>query len=147
MPKMVLLAQYLSINASVLNTYTKKAELAVEVEDKDVTTYASLGWKEVLGGLKSAELSCEFLQSFTAAELDAIMWPLLGTVVPFEVRADQAAVGTANPKYTGSVLIKGWNPLQGSVGGEGPGKTPSPPSGAGARATSAPPAARRSSWR
>src|ERR1044072_734865 len=135
MPKMVLLAQYLSINASVLNTYTKKAELTVEVEDKDVTTFASLGWKEVLGGLKSAELSCEFLQSFTAAELDAIMWPLLGAVVPFEVRADQAAVGTSNPKYSGSILINGWSPLTGSVGDEATVSQGFPTSGAVVRAT------------
>ena len=135
MPKMVLLAQYLSINANVLNTYTKKAELTVEVEDKDVTTFASLGWKEVLGGLKSAELSCEFLQSFTAAELDAIMWPLLGSVVPFEVRADQAAVGTSNPKYTGSILINGWSPLTGSVGDEASVSQGFPTSGAVVRAT------------
>ena len=135
MPKMVLLAQYLSINANVLNTYTKKAELTVEVEDKDATTFASLGWKEVLGGLKSAELSCEFLQSFTAAELDAIMWPLLGTVVPFEVRADQAAVGTSNPKYSGSILINGWSPLTGSVGDEASVSQGFPTSGAVVRAT------------
>jgi len=135
MPKMVLLAEYLSINANVLNTYTRKAELTVEVEEKDVTTYASLGWKEVLGGIKSAELSCEFLQSFTAAELDAIMWPLLGTVVPFEVRADQAAVGTSNPKYTGNILINGWSPLTGSVGDEATVSQGFPTSGAVTRAT------------
>lgn len=135
MPKMVLLAEYLSINGSVLNTYTKKAEIAVEVEDKDVTTYASLGWKEVLGGLKSGELGCEFLQSFTATELDSIMWPLLGTVVPFEVRADQAAVSTSNPKYTGNVLINGWSPITGSVGDEATVSQTFPTSGAVTRAT------------
>lgn len=135
MPKMVLLAEYLSINGSVLNTYTKKAEIAVEVEDKDVTTYASLGWKEVLGGLKSGELGCEFLQSFTATELDSIMWPLLGTVVAFEVRADQAAVSTNNPKYTGNVLINGWSPITGSVGDEATVSQTFPTSGAVVRAT------------
>lgn len=135
MPKMVLLAQYLSINANVLNTFTKKAELAVEVEDKDVTTFASLGWKEVLGGLKSGELGCEFLQDFAASQLDAIMWPLLGTVVPFEVRADQAAVGPTNPKYSGSILIKGWNPIEGSVGDEATVSLSFPTSGQVLRAT------------
>lgn len=135
MPKMVLLAQYLSINANVLNAFTKKAEITVEVEDKDVTTYASLGWKEVLGGLKSAELGCEFLQDFAATQLDAIMWPLLGSVVPFEVRADQAAVGTSNPKYTGNILIKAWNPLEGSVGDEATVGVSFPTSGAVVRAT------------
>jgi hypothetical protein len=135
MPKMVLLAQYLSINATVLHEFTKKAELTVEVEEKDVTNYASLGWKEVVGGLKSAELGCEFLQDFAATKLDSIMWPLLGTVVPFEVRADQAAVGTSNPKYTGSILINGWNPLTGSVGDEATVSLGFPTSGAVTRAT------------
>jgi len=133
--KMVLLAQFLSINGSTLNEYTRKAELTVEVEDKDVTNYASLGWKEVLGGLKSAELSCEFLQDFAATELDSIMWPLLGTVVPFEVRGDQAAVGASNPKYTGSILINGWNPIEGSVGDEATVSIGFPTSGAVTRAT------------
>jgi hypothetical protein len=135
-PKMVLLAEYLSINANVLNTFTKKAELTVEVEEKDVTNYASLGWKEVIGGLKSAELGCEFLQDFAATQLDAIMWPLLGTVVPFEVRADQGAASTSNPKYTGSILINGWNPITGSVGDEATVSMGFPTSGAVARAVS-----------
>ena len=136
MPKMVLLAEYLSINSNVLNTFTKKAELTVEVEEKDVTNYASLGWKEVIGGLKSGELGCEFLQDFAASQLDAIMWPLLGTVVPFEVRADQGAASTTNPKYTGSILIKGWNPITGSVGDEATVSMGFPTSGAVTRATS-----------
>lgn len=135
MPKMVLLAEYLSINANVLNTFTKKAELSVEVEEKDVTNYASLGWKEVIGGLKSAELGCEFLQDFAASQLDALMWPLLGTVVPFEVRADQGAASTSNPKWTGSILINGWNPITGSVGDEATVSMSFPTSGAVTRAT------------
>jgi hypothetical protein len=132
---MVLLAEYLSINANVLNTFTKKAELSVEVEEKDVTNYASLGWKEVIGGLKSGELGCEFLQDFAVSQLDAIMWPLLGTVVPFEARADQGAASTSNPKYTGSILINGWNPITGSVGDEATVSMSFPTSGAVTRAT------------
>jgi hypothetical protein len=132
---MVLTAEYLSINANVLNEYTRKCELTVEVEEKDVTNYASAGWKEVLGGIKSAGLAVEFLQDFAATKLDAIMWPLLGTVVPFEVRADQAAVGTSNPKYTGSILINGWSPLTGSVGDEATVSQDFPASGAVTRAT------------
>jgi hypothetical protein len=133
---MVLTAEYLSINANVLSEYTRKCELTVEVEEKDVTNYASAGWKEVLGGIKSAGLAVEFLQDFAATELDSIMWPLLGTVVPFEVRADQAAVGTSNPKYTGNVLINGWSPLTGSVGDEATVSQDFPASGAVTRATS-----------
>ncbi|MFJ8163813.1 hypothetical protein ACIRBY_23200 [Streptomyces sp. NPDC096136] len=136
MAKMVLLSQYLAINGVDLSDYTRKAELSVEVEDKDITTYGSLGWKAVLGGLKSAELAVEFLQDVAATKIDSIMWPLLGSVVSFEVRADQAVVGTSNPKYTGSILIKGWNPIEGSVGDEASVGVTFPTSGAVTRATS-----------
>ncbi|MGW0537809.1 hypothetical protein [Streptomyces sp. NPDC003032] len=135
MPKMVLLAEYVSLNGIELTEYCRKAEVSAEVEDKDVTTYASQGWKELLGGLKSGELGLEFLQDVAATKIDSIMWPLLGTVVPFEVRLSQAAVGTSNPKYTGSVLINGWNPIEGSVGDEASVSVGYPTSGAVTRAT------------
>ncbi|MEV6124872.1 phage tail tube protein [Streptomyces sp. NPDC052077] len=133
---MVLLAQYLSLNAVDVSEHTRKAELTVEVEEKDVTNYKSLGWKEVIGGLKSAELACDFLQDFAAAKLDATMWPLLGSVVPFEVRADQAPAGPGNPSYKGNVLINGWNPVTGSVGDEATVSLGFPTSGAVTRAVS-----------
>ncbi|WP_432250835.1 hypothetical protein ACRAR1_07130 [Streptomyces sanyensis] len=132
---MVLLAQFLSLNSNDLTDYLRKCEVTVEVEDKDVTTYASLGWKEVLGGLKSGELGIEFLQDVATSEIDSIMWPLLGTVVPFVVRADQSAVGASNPQYSGNVLIKSWNPIEGSVGDEASVSVTYPTSGAVARAT------------
>ncbi|KIF69244.1 hypothetical protein HY68_12645 [Streptomyces sp. AcH 505] len=135
MAKMVLLAAFVSLGGSDLSGYARKAEVSVEVEDKDVTTYASLGWKEVLGGLKSGELGLEFLQDVAATKIDAIMWPLLGTVVPFAVRLDNAAKSTSNPEWTGNVLINGWNPIEGSVGDEASVSVGYPTSGAVVRAT------------
>src|SRR4051794_4085362 len=113
MAKMVLLASYVSINSNDLSSYASKIELSAEIEDQDVTTFASLGWKEVLGGLGSGELGVTFKQDVAATKIDSIMWPLLiGRVpVPFEVRADSAVVGTSNPKWTGNVLIKEWKPV------------------------------------
>lgn len=134
MPKMVLLAQFVSLAGNDLSSYTRKGEVSVEVEDKDVTTYASLGWKEVLGGLKSGELNVEFLQDVAATKIDSIMWPLLGTVVPFVVRLDNAPVSASNPQYSGSVLINGWNPIEGSVGDEASVSLGFPTSGAVTRA-------------
>ncbi|MEK9524756.1 hypothetical protein MIU24_36185, partial [Streptomyces venezuelae] len=50
---------------------SSKVELSGEVEEKDVTTYASAGWKVLLGGLKSGELGCEFLQDFANTRIDS----------------------------------------------------------------------------
>lgn len=135
MPKMVLLAAHVTLNSNDLSEWARKIELTTEVEEKDVTTYASLGWKELLGGLKSGELGLEFLQDVAATELDSIMWPLLGTVVPFIVKLDNSTTTTSNPAYSGSVLIKGWNPIEGSVGDEASVSVTYPTSGAVTRTT------------
>lgn len=129
MAKMILLAAFVDLNGTDMSEWANKIELKTEVEEKDVTTYASEGWKELLGGLKSGELSLEFKQDVATGALDSIMWPLLGLVVPFSVRIDQAAVGPSNPSYSGSVLIKGWNPMEGGVGDDATVKAGFPTSG------------------
>lgn len=136
MAKMVLLASYVNLNSNDLSSYAAKIELTVDVEDKEVTTYGSSGWKEVLGGLKSGSLALTFKQDVAAAALDSIMWALLGTVVTFEVRLSNSAVGVSNPKYTGSVLIKSWNPISGNVGDAAEVSVTYPTSAAVTRATS-----------
>lgn len=136
MPKMVLTASYLALNGVDRSSSTSKIELSTEVEEKDVTTFASLGWVELLGGLKSGSLSCGFKQDVADAALDDTMWALFGTVVTFEVRLSNAAVSTSNPKYTGSVLIKEWKPIAGSVGDVAEVEVEFPTSGAVTRAES-----------
>ncbi|MFI6270734.1 hypothetical protein [Micromonospora zamorensis] len=135
MPKMVLKAAYVSINGTDLSSYASKAELKVEVDEQDVTTFASAGWTELLGGLSSGELSVGFKQDVAASALDATMWPLFGSVVPFEVRLTNSVVGTSNPKWTGNVLIKEWVPISGSVGDVAEMDLSFPTSGAVVRAT------------
>src|ERR1700743_2509989 len=116
MAKLVLVNQFVTIASTDISGYTSKAEIQIKVDDKDVTTYGSGGWDEHLGGLKGATLNIECFNDFAAGLLDSIFFPLLGTVVTFEVRPTQAARGTSNPAYTGSVLITEWNPITGKVG-------------------------------
>ncbi len=116
MTAMVLKAAYLALNGVDRSSWTSSAELTTEVDEGDVTTYASQGWKELVGGLASGELSIKFKQDIADNALDETMWALFGTVVSFEVRLSNAAVGASNPKYTGSILVKEWKPISGDVG-------------------------------
>lgn len=134
MAKIVLLAEFLSIGGTDVSSYTKKAELKLESDAVDVTTYGDAGWKVFLAGLKSGELSWEALNDVAAAALDSIMFPLFGTVVTFEIRASNAVVGASNPKYTGSILIKEWSPIGGGIGDANSVSVSYPTSGAVARA-------------
>lgn len=135
MPKMVLTAAFIALSGNDLSEWANKIELQTEVEEKDVTTYKSLGWKELLGGLKSGTLGLEFKQDFEPVKLDDIMWPFLGQVIPFVVRADQGSASSSNPSYVGNCLVKGWNPLTGSVGDDATVSVSFPTSGAVTRTT------------
>lgn len=117
MALMVLTAAYVSVTGpGTIHDHCSKAELTAEVEEKDVTTFASLGWKEVIGGLKSGQLALTLKQDIADDGLDEDFWAIFGTNVAFEVRLTQSAVGTSNPKYTGILFVKEWKPLNGSVG-------------------------------
>jgi predicted secreted protein len=131
---MVLTSTFLGLNGVDRSSWVSKVEVAVEVEEKDVTTFASAGWKEVLGGLKSGSIAVTFKNDVADSQLDDTMWALLGTVVAFETRATSAVVGTSNPKYTGNVLINGWTPISGSPGDVNEQSVTYPTSGAVTRA-------------
>lgn len=134
MAKFVLVSTYLGLNSVDRSSWVSKVEVAVEVEEKDVTVFTSAGWKEVLGGLKSGNIAITFKNDMVDASLDDTMWALLGTIVTFEVRATSAVVGVNNPKYTGSVLINGWTPVTGSPGDVNEQSVTFPTSGAVTRA-------------
>ena len=78
-----------------LTSQSNKVEISAEVEDKDSTNYASQGWKEVLGGLGSAEISAEGQwEAGDPTKVDDASWAQLGGVGPWSISANNgAAVG------------------------------------------------------
>jgi len=92
-----------------------KVTLKVSAADLENTAFGGT-YRSRIGGLKDASLDVEFNQDFAAAQVDALLWPLLGTVVAFELKPTSGAASATNPRYTGSVLITDYSPLDGSVG-------------------------------
>jgi len=115
MAVMSLTTQYTSINSVDESANIKSSTLTVDVNPLDTTDFASAGWVEQIGGLKSGTLAVEFQDDIVAAAIDSKLWAILGTVVPFEVRLTSAVVGASNPKWTGNILITGHS-IGGAVG-------------------------------
>lgn len=137
MPLMTLTTTRLILNSTDLSAYCRKVEVTAEVDAKDVTTFGDAGWTVVLGGLKSGNLSADFLNAYAGGELDATLWPLFiaGNTVTFEVRPSSASASSTNPKFTGSTLITSYTPVSGAPGDEAALSVSWPTSGAIARAT------------
>lgn len=75
---------------------SNKAELSVEAEEKDVTTFASAGWNECVGGLKSGEVQAEgYWEAGDEGLVDNHMWGNKGAyTVPFTLGPTAATVGS-----------------------------------------------------
>jgi hypothetical protein len=127
---------YVALNGTDRSSSIKSVTLTVDVAELDTTDFADSGWTVPIAGRKSGSLALTFNQDVAASAIDSVMWPLLGTVVTFEVRATNASVGASNPKYTGSVLINSWAPLSGAVSDLAEVSVTFPLSGAVTRATS-----------
>ncbi|WP_329274776.1 hypothetical protein [Streptomyces sp. NBC_01451] len=73
---------------------SNKVELSAEVEEKDRTTYGSNGWKEVMGGLGSAQVTGEgFWEAGSSALVDDANWANNGGTGPWSVGPVGGAVG------------------------------------------------------
>ncbi|MEV0151534.1 MULTISPECIES: phage tail tube protein [unclassified Nonomuraea] len=105
-----------TINAVNWSAMARQVTLPFEAEELDSTTFATSGWRSRIAGLKDGSIDVEFLNDFSAAGLDEVLWGLFGTVVAVTLRPTSAAIGTSNPEYTGTVLVNQINPLDGTVG-------------------------------
>lgn len=137
MAKQIISNPVVIISGGTVSSNCRQATITFTADEVDTTNFGSGGYKESTGGLKSGTISFEWQNDYAAAALDATFFPLLGTVVSWEVHpASTAAVGTANPKYSGSALVTEYMPIDSAVGDLATLKTSWPTVGSYARGTS-----------
>lgn len=124
-----------TINSVDLSDHVRSVTLNIEAEDLEDTAMGDT-FRSRIGGLKDWSIDIEFNQDFAASEVDATIFPLLGTVVAVEVRPTSSSVSSTNPKFSGNVLVSEYNPLDGSVGDLATTSVSWPGAGALTRATS-----------
>lgn len=123
------------INSVDLSDHVRQVSLTVSADDLDDTAMGD-DFMSRIGGMKDWSISLEFNQDFAASEVDATVWPLLGTTTTVTVKPTSAAVSSTNPSYSGDVLVTDYSPLDNSVGDLATVSVTWPGSGALTRATS-----------
>jgi hypothetical protein len=114
MARVVLTDAVVKIGTTDLSDHVASVEIAVEKDAIETTAFGQTG-RTRIGGLEDSSISLDFHQDFDPAEVDATVFPLVGTVVAFEILPKGTAVGTANPKFTGNVLVTEWG-FGGAIG-------------------------------
>ncbi len=89
-----------------------------EGADLDATNFASEGWQEHRVGLLGGTLDIEWQQDYATSSVDAVVYAawIARSAVAVRVRADEAAISSANPEYQFNVRVTQYTPVGGAVG-------------------------------
>ena len=118
MAKYVVTGNNVSIGGTDVSGSVARAELTITSTEVDVTDFASGGFTEVVGGLKSGSLSLDFHNDFGSGALNTVLTEdLVGTLVEIVVIAGNGSSASADtPSYTANFLINSLSPVSGAVG-------------------------------
>lgn len=135
MAKFVLTDASVVLNSVDLSDHVSSVTLEI-TSDEIVTTAMGDTFVSRTGGLKSGNLSIEFQQDFASSEVDATLFPLLGSTTAFVVKPTSGSVSATNPSYSGNVLVNSHSPVANGVGELATMSVSFPTSGTITRATS-----------
>lgn len=117
MAKFVLKDCSITVDAVDLSDHISSVTIESTFDEVDVTGFGST-YKEILQGLGDGTITLAVFQDFTAASVDATLWPLSQSGETFEVvvKPTSAAVSATNPSYTMTGVLLSFNPIAGAIG-------------------------------
>jgi hypothetical protein len=137
MARIVLTNALVTVNAVDLSDYVASVTLNSSIDVVETTAFSSTAARTRIGGLADNSISLEFHQDYASGEVEATIYPLIGTVTTVTVKPVNTTTSASNPLYTASALVSEWTPLNGAVGELATASVTWPVSGAIAKTTSA----------
>ncbi len=117
MAKFIATGTKVTLNGNDLSSSCARAELVINAAEVTTTDFGSAGWTEVIGGLKSGQVSLDFHADYGTGAVSRIFQPLVGTIGTVTViAANGTAASQSTPAYTATVLINSFTPVSGAVG-------------------------------
>jgi hypothetical protein len=113
--KIVLTNAVVRVNNVDLSSHVNQVSISSSAAEVETTAFGT-GHVTRVGGLKDDSVSLTFHQNFAAAQVEATIGGLVGTVGTVTVIPAGSVVSATNPSYTLEVLYTEWSPLDGSVG-------------------------------
>ena len=110
----------ITINSVDLSDRANSATLTYEVEQQDATVMG--GNRAFVGGIQNNTLEVTLYQDFAATEVEATIFPLVGTTTTLVLKPTSDAIGADNPTYTitGAYLASHTPIAAGDVGSTSP---------------------------
>ena len=116
MARIVLTNALVTVNAVDLSDYVASVTLNSSIDVVETTAFSSTAARTRIGGLADNSISLEFHQDYASGEVEATIYPLIGTVTAVTVKPVNTTTSASNPLYTANALVSEWTPLNGAVG-------------------------------
>jgi hypothetical protein len=104
-----------TINSVDLSSAVTSVTLSQTADNLETTAMGDTA-RTYIGGLTTGNVDLTFNQDFAASQVEATIYPLLGTTTTVVVKPDAGATAADNPSYTFTALITEWPTLDGEVG-------------------------------
>ena len=115
MAKLVLTSSVVTLNGTDITSNVAAVTLSTSAAEVPTTNFGSGGAVTRVAGLIDNSVTLSMHNDYNA--IDGLIFPLIGsTAVTMVIKSSTAAVSTANPSYTFSVLCTEWTPVNGAVG-------------------------------
>lgn len=116
MAVLVLTDASITVNSVALSDHANSVTLNYEIDSVETTAFGSTGHK-FAGGLQNNSLDIEFMQDFAATNVEATIYPLVGTTTTVVIKPTSSAVSATNPSYTlTGTFLAAHTPVAAAVG-------------------------------
>lgn len=116
MARLVLTNAYVTINSVNLSDHIASITLTTTDDVVDTTAFSSTAARTRVAGLTDNSVALEFHQDYATSNVEATIYPLVGTTTAVVVKPNGSSTAADNPSYSFTALVSEWQPLNGAVG-------------------------------
>ena len=116
MAKIVLTNAYVTVGGVDLSDSISSVSLSTTRDSVETTAFGSTAARTRVAGLADNSVTLEFHQDFASGEVEATIYPLIGTSAAVVVKPNGSVTGATNPAYSFNALVTEWTPVNGAVG-------------------------------
>jgi len=107
---------HVKAGATTITTFVSSVSLSREVDAVEITAMTN-SIQNLLGGIERPSVSLEVYNDFAASSVNGIFEDALGTKLALELIPVSGTVSATNPRYSMSVLVSQWQPINGTLDG------------------------------
>jgi hypothetical protein len=101
---------------TTITTFVSAVSLSREIDAVEITAMTDTV-QNLIGGIERPSVSLEMYNDFAASSVNSIFEDALGTKLALQLIPVSGTVSSTNPRYSMSVLVQQWQPINGVLDG------------------------------